>query len=154
MKAKNIDRAIVIVGSFNPAIFQPMWISQYSLLPDEEMDGFYNEDVTEQSIEGRPGLKIKIGTGQPFQVNNDQALLVFKSFTLQVDHNRLSAVITTEENLAIRFIKKIFKILDQTPISAYGINFKAHLNFVEEYNSIIDKLFEQKNISKNLLGMM
>lgn len=49
MTIKETSKNIIVVGSFNPAIFQPAWIAQNSLLPEEEMDGFYNEQVVKNT---------------------------------------------------------------------------------------------------------
>jgi len=132
--------SIVLLGSFNPAIFQPAWIAQNSLLPEEEMDGFYNEQI----IKKFPEYGFEIGTGQPFQVNNDQAVAVFRSFGLQVVRDRFITTVTTDHHATIRFIRKVFKILAETPIKAYGINFQTHLNFTNSYNEIINNLFDRK----------
>ncbi|MBC8444375.1 hypothetical protein H8D83_02195 [Candidatus Woesearchaeota archaeon] len=144
MDISNIHKNIVIIGSFNPAIFQPTWISSYSLVPEGEMEMLFKEEITEQVIENFPDLKIQIGKGQPFRVSNNQAFIAFKSFTIQVDRNRITVVLLDQEKVAINFIKKIFKILNETPINAYGVNLTAQLSFTEGYNEIIDSLLKPK----------
>jgi len=148
MAIKEISKSIVVVGSFNPAIFQPAWIAQNSLLPEEEMDGFYNEQIVKKI----PEFGLEIGTGQPFQVNNDQAVAIFKSFSLQVVRNRFSTTITSDDNTTIKFIRKVFKMLPETPIHSYGINFNVHIEFVEDYNEIIDNLFDRKPLFLDSFG--
>lgn len=145
MDVTKVNRTIVLVGSFNPAIFQPIWISQYGLLSDEEMEGLYNTEIKEQKIEGEPNLTIKIGKGQPFRVSNDDTYIAFKSFTFQINRGKAIFTLLTDSNLAIRFIKKSFAILKETPLLAYGFNFQAHFKFDNTYNSIIDSLLERRN---------
>lgn len=137
----NATAIIAIVGSFNPAIFQPAWIQSNFLLLDEEMEGFYKDEI----VKDIPEYGIKIGQGQPFQVSNDYASLAFKSFSLEVTRNRLLAVILSgKEATPIKFLLKVFKILMETPIKSYGINFDINHSYTEDYSIIIDKLFERK----------
>lgn len=148
MTVKEKSASIVLTGSFNPAIFQPAWISEYGLLADEEMDGFYNE----QTVKKIPEFGIEIGTGQPFQVNNDQAVAVFKSFSLQVLRDRFAANISTNESVAIKFVRKVFSILSETPIKACGMNFNAHVQCKSNYSKIINELFDQKSRFIKIFG--
>ncbi|MCM2286245.1 MAG: hypothetical protein NDI81_15785 [Desulfobacula sp.] len=145
MEIKEINKSVILVGSFNPAIFQPTWIDHYGLMPEEEMEGFYKEEVTEEILPNNPGLKIQIAKGQPFQVNNEQAVMGFKSFSLQITRDRFAVIIFNEgKSLALRFIQKVFKILGETPISAYGINFKSHVEYKKSYDQVISNFFIPK----------
>ncbi|BBO83477.1 hypothetical protein DSCO28_40430 [Desulfosarcina ovata subsp. sediminis] len=140
MAITETKKTIVVLGSFNPAIFQPAWIEHNSLLPEEEMNGFYNEKIVKKI----PELGLEIGTGQQFQVNNDQAVATFKSFSLQVNRERFIAIITSDSNLTIKFIRKIFRMLAETPVTAIGFNFHTSIAYEENYNTLIDSLFDKK----------
>jgi len=70
---------IVLLGSFNPAIFQPEWFLKHSIVPEEEIEGL----TAEPNIKERPGIGLKLEYGQFFFVTNNQSFINFKTFTMK-----------------------------------------------------------------------
>ena len=104
--------SIVIVGSFNPAIFQPLWFSSNNLIR------------TEEASEAR----IQI-------IHANAAIFATEWFSLQVTNG--SFVLETTDpskSLPLRDLALgTFKILEHTPISAFGMNRNSHFQgFSEE----------------------
>lgn len=111
--------SIVILGSFNPGIFQPFWFVTQKLLMEKEA----NEAKTELIADN---------------------ISIFKTdrFRLMCELSRLQ--ITTENNAAYEqicdLIVSIFQILSHTPVTKLGINFDYHIkiNSEKKYNDIGD----------------
>ena len=82
--------AIVVRGSFNPAILQPGWFSKYSILPSDEIDGLTAEP---KKIKEFPEIGAIVSYGQGFTVTNDQAVITFKSFVVEVLRNQLGVAL-------------------------------------------------------------
>lgn len=95
------EASIVLVGSFNPAIFHPEWLSKHGLIPDDDLDmanvEFVNHDLSKFS-------------------------LAWLSF--EVIRNKLVAsTIDPSKFEPLRdLIISVFDILDHTPIKNMGMN--------------------------------
>lgn len=97
--------SIIVVGSFNPAIFQPLWLSDNNLIRKEEA----NE------------AKIEI-------IHRQAAIFSTEWFSLQVTDDRF-ALETKDptKSLPLRDLAfGAFKILEHTPIAAFGLNRIQH----------------------------
>src|SRR4030065_91317 len=119
---KGIERCIfVALGSFNPAILHPQWFARHSILPVEEIEGLLAEPFKKEI----PEIGATIEFGSRFLVEPTHALANFKSFFLRVDRGKFEVKCEKQEGfpLLLSFIKKIFLVLPETPISAYGMNF-------------------------------
>jgi hypothetical protein len=113
--------SIVLVGSFNPAIFQPEWFARNGLLPQGEVDdaklGLVHPQVSQFETERFA-----------FQVTLDR-------FTIQ---SKPSATIGPLRDL----IAGTFYILEHTPVTAMGLNRMMHfaLGSEESWHNLGDKL--------------
>jgi hypothetical protein len=98
----------VLIGSFNPAIFQPMWFAKEDLIDERDANTAQNVIVTQDLT------VFSIDTG--FQ------------FKLQVDKSRF--VLTTRNPahfIVLRdLVTQTFEILEHTPVRQLGINRDVH----------------------------
>lgn len=101
---------IVLIGTFNPAIFQPEWFRTHELLPDAEI---------EAATSPGPGKLL---------VSSDAAMIRFASVALDVFSERWS--LSTERpdwagDLG-PLTSSVFELLRHTPIRTIGINVVEH----------------------------
>jgi hypothetical protein len=137
----------IVRGNFNPPIFQPDWFSRHSLLPLEEIEGL----LSEPSKKEIPELGITLLSGQQFIVGSEQTVIHFSSLRFTATRDRLEVRCEKREGFALilSLLKKLFKILPETPIVAYGINFEEHLRFKRTPEEIIGQFFSKgKNVSQ------
>ena len=103
--------SIVALGSFNPAIFQPLWFSGNNLIRQEEA----NE------------AKVEI-------IHKDVALFSTEWFSLQVIGDRYA--VETKDPTKYQLLRDLalgtFKILEHTPIRAFGFNSNQHFSMPSE----------------------
>lgn len=114
---------IVLLGSFNPAIFQPAWFAAQGLIPcDEEkvplgVKGIAHPDITDFT------------TGD---------------FHLQVVRDRMSIrALTAAFNLPLRdLVLGTFQILRHTPMGNMGLNREMHFRLPDEaaWHAVGDRL--------------
>jgi hypothetical protein len=115
------ELSIVLVGSFNPQIFLPLWFSNNNLIRREEAEN----------------AKIEIITNQASIFDTDWFRLV-----VLLDKYML----TTTKNSYFEEIKDLFKgtfqLLSHTPVKKMGINWKYHYraHSKEEWNTFGDTL--------------
>lgn len=131
-----LERCIFIVrGSFNPPIFHPDWFSRHGILPGEEIEGL----ISELKAKEIPEMGITLLYGQRFLVGSDQAVLNFKSFKLIVTRDRFETRCEKRNSfpLMLTLVRKVFKILQETPVTAYGINFEEHFKFDDATEKLI-----------------
>ena len=103
--------SIVAVGSFNPAIFQPLWFSMHQLIREEEAES----------------ADIQI-------VHKDAAIFNTEWFSLQVLSERF-ALDTNDPSKTqpLRdLISGTFRFLEHTPIAAFGFNRQSHYRMESE----------------------
>jgi len=141
---------IVLLGSFNPAIFQPEWFLKHSIIPEEEIEGL----TAEPNIKEIPGTDLKLEYGQFFFVTNDRADINFKTFIMRTLRNKLEIISKDKSsfNLISNFLRKLFKILEETPLKAYGINFNEHYKFNENYDQTFNRFFSKNENLQSFLG--
>lgn len=147
----SIGRCIfVATGSFNPAIMQPLWIERHKILPEAETAGLYAAPIRKEI----PELKAVIEYGQNFIVSPQQTILLFRSFFLKVEREKFEIWCESRENfpLLISFIKKIFKVLPETPVKSYGINFDEHIKSNLTIADISEKFFHKSDNIEKLFG--
>jgi hypothetical protein len=93
--------SIVALGSFNPAIFQPLWFSGNGLIPNEEAKN----------------AKVNI-------IHNDVSVFATEWFSIQVTGDRY--VVETKDPTKYQPLKDLalgtFNVLEHTPITAFGLN--------------------------------
>ncbi len=113
--------SIVLVGSFNPAIFQPEWFARNGLLPQGEVDG----------------AGVQLIHPQVTQFETER-------FVVQITTDRFSALTkpnTTAEPLS-DLVRGTFYILEHTPVNAIGLNRLMHfaIGSEEGWHKLGDKL--------------
>ncbi|HEY3393442.1 MAG TPA: hypothetical protein VGK58_12095, partial [Lacipirellulaceae bacterium] len=95
----------VIVGSFNPAIFHPLWYAKNGLIPEDEANS----------------ASIEI-------VHNDATIFTTEWFTQQVTKERF--VVESRDPTKINTLRDLvintFAILEHTPLTKFGINSMRH----------------------------
>ena len=103
--------SIVAVGSFNPAIFQPLWFSGNNLIRKEEAEG----------------ADIKI-------IHNEVTAFSTEWFSMQVTGDRYS--VDTGDPTKYQPLRDLalgtFKILEHTPVRAFGFNRYQHIRMASE----------------------
>jgi len=103
---------VVVIGSFNPAIFHPSWLAMNNLVRKEEADE----------------AKVDI-------ITRDVSAFTMNWFNVQVIDQRLSLMTTDPakhsplRDLAVG----IFSILEHTPIQAFGLNRDRHIKMIDEH---------------------
>jgi hypothetical protein len=97
--------SLVLVGSFNPAIYHPEWFGRRGLIRDEE--------VKSATLE---------------VVHNEITSQVIGSIKIQVRSDRFMASTANAGDYEVLrdLVEGTFKILPDTPIRMMGINFDAH----------------------------
>lgn len=106
------EASIVVVGSFNPAIFHPEWLVKNELIPSVE-----GENVSE--------VKLIHNDLCSFQLNWAEFEITSKRFQIKChDTSKFGPL----RDLAIG----IFAILSQTPVKQLGINSKLRFLFSDE----------------------
>lgn len=102
---------IVVLGNFNPAIFQPEWFLNHDLLPKDEIDA----------------ALVPRGAA-PLIVTHDLAQVAFRSTVLQVTHE--SWGLSTERpdwSADIGGVaSSVFSKLPETPVRVVGLNVVEH----------------------------
>jgi hypothetical protein len=123
---------VVLLGSFNPKIFQPEWFARQQLLPQAEADA--------------ADIKFIIP-----QVSNFET----ERFSLQVTDQRF--VVTSRASASpapLRdLVQGVFFILEHTPVTAMGLNYQMHFQMESEerWHEVGDRL-APKEPWKEVLG--
>jgi len=100
--------AVVLLGHFNPAIFQPWWMARHGLISDAAAEsaqiGVVHPDITAFVIEGQ--------------------------FSFEVQRERLAITRTVSPYILVAdVISKMFgDLLPHTPVARMGINFMVHFD--------------------------
>jgi hypothetical protein len=113
--------AIVLIGSFNPPIYQPEWFARMGLIREEEAKN----------------AKIDV-------VHADIASALIGSIKIQVRSDRFTATtLNAADYETLRdLVVGTFKTLPHTPIRLMGLNFDAHyrLSSLEAWHALGDRL--------------
>jgi hypothetical protein len=122
---------IVLIGSFNPKIFQPEWFARQQLLPQAETDA--------------ADIKVIVQQVSHFETER---------FVVQVTENRFLASTKPSANPApLRdLVQGTFFILEHTPVTAMGLNCAMHFKMESEktWHQVGDKL-APKEVWKEVL---
>ena len=141
---------IVVVGNFNPSILHPSWFERHSILPVDEM-----LDLTSPPVKVNvPDLDATLEMPSNFLVEQGQAFLKFKSFRIIAKTDRFEAKTNQRDkfNLVLNVTQKVFMILAETPITAYGFNFLEHIKFTEDSSVLQKRIVEKQAIVDDVLG--
>jgi len=112
---------VVLIGSFNPKIFQPEWFLRQNLLPESEAEE----------------ADIKVIHPEVCQFETER-------FVIQVTSERFIAAskASTNPEPLRDLVLGAFFILEHTPVTAMGLNRQMHfqMNSESEWNKIGDRL--------------
>jgi hypothetical protein len=104
--------SIVLIGSFNPAIFQPAWLAHRGLIAEEDAE-----------------------RAEVVLISDDVAAFSLAWARIEVARDRFSMVATptapSPEYLR-DLVLGIFQALEHTPVSNMGINYMAHMRAPDE----------------------
>lgn len=135
--AERQQYSIVLIGEFNPAMFQPEWFSRNNIIAPEEIDVIRNE-LSQSSLIVTPQLTI-------FKTSQ---------LNIKIEQKRFEVVAEKEPLISIvDFVSKTFNDLSSFAIKAFGFNYSAHYKIIdmETYQRIADNL-APKSYWKTLLG--
>ena len=142
IKPERKQYSIVLVGAFNPLMFQPEWFGRNGVIPLEELEIARNSDNVLQTII----------TPQLTQFRISQ-------LSITVEQNRFQIIAEKEPLLTIKdFAVKTFENLGGLPINAYGFNYSAHYQFnsASDIHTFADKLTPKQYwssfLGKNVTG--
>jgi hypothetical protein len=125
--------SIVLVGSFNPAIFQPAWFGRQNLLPQAEADD-----------------------AEKILVHQQISQFETERFIVQVTTDRFSASNKPNTNpVPLRdLVLGAFFILEHTPLRAMGLNRQMHFSIDSEeaWHALGDKLAPKEAWDEALAG--
>jgi hypothetical protein len=155
MEQENVKEIIgrcifVAVGSFNPAIMHPEWFTRHKILPEEEISGLLAAPIRKEI----PELGAVIELGQNFIVSGTQTSLKMKSLIILVTRDKFEIRCDRREkfSLMIDVIKKVFLLLSETPIMAYGLNFNEDVKFDRTLSEITSNFFTETSNVKKVFG--
>jgi hypothetical protein len=105
--------SIVLIGSFNPAIYQPAWLGHMGLLRDEEVKN----------------AKVEV-------VHPEISSITIGTIKIQVQSQRFLGITENpgESEVLRDLVVGIFKILPHTPAYQLGLNSDTHFNLDSEKN--------------------
>jgi hypothetical protein len=113
--------SIVLLGSFNPKIFQPQWFARQQLIPQKQADE----------------AEVKIIVPQISNFETEQ-------ITMLVTEDRFVVISKPNANpIPLRdLVQGTFFILEHTPVTAMGLNRHMHfpMQSAEAWNQVGDKL--------------
>ena len=102
-----LGAAIVFVGDFNPAIFQPAWLAANELITKVEAD---NADIQ--------------------VIHPDISMFAVDWARIRVEKNKFSAEVNEQPYIRLQdfLVKTFVEFLPQTPEKQAGVNFSAHIH--------------------------
>ncbi len=109
--------SVVGLGSFNPAIIHPLWLADKKLISENAAEHAL-QSTAEQQVIITPQVAVFVADWLRVQVTQQQA--VFST----VDMGR---------ELDLRdFVRSVFELLPETPVTAIGINADTHFRVESE----------------------
>lgn len=115
---------IVFVGSFNPAIFHPLWLEKVELVSKSAAEAAVPRIELDLKDETRSPESAKIHV-----LNSELAYFTIDNMTLQVTHHKLSLE-SNEPSAGIKIrdlAHGILAILHHSPVRKVGINYNYKL---------------------------
>ena len=144
-----IDYNIVVLGNFNPVIFQTEWLRRYKILPEQEIVATLQEKLVAQ-----PSPEVQVVEGLLTSISPSRTLINFPSYQLSVLPVSFKFT-TTKKNCSTKLLDatiKVFELLPHTPVNAIGFNYRAHLE-VNNRDLFLKELFcANSNKVKTVLG--
>ena len=118
--------SIVVLGSFNPEMFQPQWFQRQEIISQEDAD-----------------FAIDQNSSVPLIITPQLTLFRTPQMTVQIDAKRFEVKADKEPLISlIDFVTKTFENLGSYNIRAFGFNYIANykVKSIEEYHKIGDAL--------------
>lgn len=106
-----LNLSVVLIGNFNPSIFQPEWLKNKGLIRENEASP--------------DNLKV---------IHPELTVIDTEDFSLEVRPSRFQ-IKTFQEPFREPLkdlVTNIFKLLGETPIESFGINFTRHFKFTDQ----------------------
>jgi len=135
-KPENKNVAVVLIGTFNPLMFQPNWFG-------------YNDIINKLEIES-----IISNQTNPCIISPNITMFNTPQLQVQVQPNMFSINATKEPFSVLKdVVTKTFEELSSVPIVAMGINTAGHFKIpnISKYHEFADRL-SPKEIWKDFLG--
>jgi len=119
---------LVFLGGFNPFIFHPEWFRKIGLFSDQEIDASYEGGIW-QDKDGNNNI---INFTQ--FISPGISTIKISDIDIRVEPKRFQILTLDETKFEqLRDVAfGVFKILEYTPISALGVNVRAHYNMGKE----------------------
>jgi hypothetical protein len=140
--------AIVVVGNFNPAIFQTTWFRSYKIIPEQEID-YCEKHRTLRPEESTKTSVVISPITTPFE-----ASLVFESLHLVVTPDKYE-MITRRNKFNPELLKtattKVFHLLTHTPVTSCGFNFLTHWKLSKSGREILRERFLSSSSNVNIV---
>lgn len=121
--------SIVLIGNFNPFMFQPEWFKRNGIISPEEVDIAENTKTS------------------PMVISNQITMFKTSQFDIRIEQNRFQIIAEKEPFIVLKdFVIKTFENLGGLIISAVGFNYNAHYSISEKskYQLIGDRLAPKK----------
>jgi hypothetical protein len=122
--------SIVLIGTFNPLMFQPEWFGKNHVIATEEVEYARNQS-----------------NSLPTLITPQLTLFRTSQLSVKIEIDRFQVVADKEPLITIKdFVKKTFEKLGGLTITAYGYNYSAHYKFgsESEIHAFADKLTPKK----------
>lgn len=136
-KPENKVVTVVLLGNFNPVMFQPHWFGLNQIISQSEVDAIVGN------------------TASPFIVAPNITIFNTSQLQVQVQENKFSVVGLKESFTIVKdVVKKTFERLGSMPIIAMGINASSHFRMpdLKTYQKFGDMLTPKEGIWEDLLG--
>jgi hypothetical protein len=133
---ENKTVSVVLIGAFNPLMFQPNWFSTNDIISQSEIDAVLSNKTN------------------PCIITPNLAVFNTAQLHIQVQEDRFSVMGIKESFCMVKdVVKKTFERLGALSITAMGINTSAHFRMpsISKYHEFGDRL-SPKGIWKDFLG--
>ncbi|RHX83850.1 hypothetical protein [Leptospira stimsonii] len=102
------NSSVVVTGAMNPTIHHPFWYKFHDLI---------SEDSYKKAL--NPSMLVSPAISQ----------INFGEYHLACEQEKWSLIVDSIEKIkdVTTIASKVFKLLGETPLSAYGLNFQVHL---------------------------
>jgi len=135
-KPENKIVSVVLIGAFNPFMFQPNWFSANDIISQSEIDAMLSNKTT------------------PFIFATNLTIFNTAQLHIHVQEDRFTVTGIKESFCMVKdVVKKTFERLGAMVITAMGINTSAHFKMpnLSKYHEFGDRL-SPKGIWKDFLG--
>ncbi|MBQ8321432.1 MAG: hypothetical protein IJX92_03610 [Clostridia bacterium] len=121
--------SIVLIGDFNPLMFQPEWFKRNEIISPEEVNIAENNKTS------------------PMVVSNQITMFKTSQLDIRIEQKRFQVIAEKEPFVVLKdFVIKTFEKFSGLIISAMGLNYSAHYNVGDKskYQLVGDRLAPKK----------